>query len=104
MLNDNLNNNRMNNMEEMKNNEDSTTNIIKYIEWTCLLLENLSTKELDFDMNLFQNTLNKVENNLSRMPSTKLGIKQVNRCVKILKLLVEGWKSKIENNDPQTLK
>eukprot|EP00483_Globobulimina_turgida_P011964 UN11986 len=54
---------------------------IKYIEWISVLLENINVKEMDVNVNVLSDTLNKVEYHLTRIPASKLQIKQVMRCI-----------------------
>merc|ERR1712032_1102996 len=52
-----------------------TAELSKVVEWMCLLLENVSTKDLDFDINALLITLGKMEENVSRISPTELRIK-----------------------------
>ena len=68
--------------------------MVKVVDWMCMLMENVSTKDLDYDYNALCITLGKTENNLNRLSATDLRSKEASRSIKYLRLLVDKWKSK----------
>jgi len=81
---------------DLVNEADNDALVVKYLEWITLLMENISAKDIDFDINVLANTLNKIDNNLQRLSTIKSTVKSIKKATKYLSLLTEKWRNKIK--------
>jgi len=66
---------------------------VELTEWMAVLLENVSRKDADFDANVLERTMHKMEANLASIPAKERGVKGLQRNLKYLDLLCAKWRA-----------